>query len=201
MFRRLYDWTLRAAEGPRALWVLALVSFSESAVLPLPVDAISIPLMLASRRRVWLICAICTVTSIAGGAAGYAIGFFLYETLGRWLIDLYGMTAQFESVQLQFDDVGWMVVIVGAITPLPYKLIAIASGLLTFSFPFFVLLSLLGRGARFFAIGAVLWWFGPPIRGFIDRNATLVGWLVLATLVGGFALLWLIEARPPSASG
>ena len=196
MFRRLYDWTLRAAEGPRALWVLALVSFSESTVLPLPVDAVAVPLMLASRRRVWLICAICTLTSVAGGAAGYAIGFFLYETLGQWLIDLYRMTAQFEAIQVQFDKIGWMVVIVGAITPLPYKLTAIACGLLAFGFPVFLALSLLGRGVRFFVIGAVLWWFGPPIRGFIDRNTTLVGWLVLATLIGGFALLWLVEGQP-----
>ena len=194
MFRRLYDWTLRAAEGPRALWVLALVSFSESAMLPLPVEAVSVPLMLASRRRVWRICLICTVTSVAGGAAGYAIGHFLYETLGRWLVDLYGMAQQIEAVQLKFDEIGWMVIIVGAITPLPYKLTAIASGLLAFSFPMFVLLSLLGRGLRFFAIGTVLWWFGPPIRGFIDRNANLVGWLVLVLLIGGFGLVWLVDA-------
>lgn len=149
-------------------------------------------------RRLWRICAICTLTSVAGGAAGYAIGFFLYETLGRWLIDLYGMASQFAAVQSQFDDIGWMVVVVGAITPLPYKLTAIASGLLAFSFPLFLGLSLASRGARFFVIGAILWWFGPPIRGFIDRNATLVGWLVLVTLVGGFALLWLFDAKPPA---
>ena len=199
MFRRLYEWTLRAAEGKRALWVMAFVSFAESAALPLPVEAVSVPLMLASRRRIWLICLICTVTSVAGGALGYAIGFFLYETVGRWLIDVYGMSAQFIGVQQAFDEIGWMVVIIGAITPLPYKLTAIACGLLAFNFPLFVVLSLAGRGARFLAIGAVLWWFGPPIRGFIDRNATLVGWLVLATLVGGFGLVWLIDSQPPTA--
>lgn len=192
MFKRLYDWSMKAGSSTRALWVFALVSFSESAMLPLPVDAVSIPIMLAARHRVWMVALIGTMTSVAGGLVGYGIGYSLYETLGRWLIEIYGMQPAYARFQGQYAEIGWFIVIVGAVTPIPYKLISIASGTLELSFAVFFVMSVLGRGLRFFAISAVLWWCGPSVRRIIDRNATLAGWLMLALLAGGFAALYFL---------
>lgn len=190
MFKRLYEWSMRAGNSSRALWMFALVSFSESAMLPLPVDAVSIPIMLAARHRVWMVALIGTLTSVAGGVVGYGIGYFLYETLGRWLIEIYGIQAAYQDFQGQYAEIGWFVVIVGAITPVPYKVISIASGALDLSFMVFLAMSVLGRGLRFYAISAVFWFCGPSMRRLIDRNATLAGWLMLGLLVGGFAALY-----------
>lgn len=176
----------------RALWVLAAVSFSESALLPLPVDAVVIPLMLADRRKVWRVALIATLASVAGGAAGYAIGMFLYETLGRWLIDLYGLHESFIGLQEDLGRTGWLWVVVGGISPLPYKLVAIACGLLKFSFPMFLAVSAASRGVRFLAIGLFFRHFGPRLRVFMDRNGPLVGWSMLLLLAGGFAGAWLM---------
>jgi membrane protein YqaA with SNARE-associated domain len=183
---------MKAAGRPAARWVLALVSFSESAFLPLPVDAVSIPLMLADRRSIWWVVVIATATSVAGGLLGYVIGRFLVDTVGGWLIDAYGLQAQFRAFQTYFAQVGWLIVIVGGLTPLPYKVISIASGLGKFDLPTFLFLSLMSRGARFAGLGLLFWWFGPPIKGFIDRNLALAGWIVLILLAGGFAALWLL---------
>ncbi len=192
MFERLYRWAMVAGDSPRALWAFALISFGESAMLPLPVDAVSIPIMLASPRRVWHIALIGTVTSVLGGMAGYGIGFFFTETLGAWLIEIYGLQQQFAEFQQSYAEMGWFVVLVGGITPLPYKLTSIASGILEYPFGMFILMSGLARGLRFFAISAGFWYFGPALRIFMDRNATLVGWAILALLASGFAATYLI---------
>jgi membrane protein YqaA with SNARE-associated domain len=183
---------MRAAGRPAARWVLAAVSFSESAFLPLPVDAVSIPLMLADRRSIWWVVLIATVTSVAGGMVGYVIGRFLFDTVGQWLIDLYGLQSQFTAFQSYFAEMGWLIVIIGGLTPLPYKVIAIASGLGRFDLWAFLLFSILSRGVRFSVLGLLFWWFGPPIKDFIDKNLALAGWIVLILLVGGFALLYFL---------
>ena len=176
----------------RAQWVLAAVSFAESALLPLPVDAVVIPLMLADRARVWRVALIATVSSVAGGAAGYAIGMFLYQTLGRWLIDLYGLHESFLGLQDDLGRTGWLWVAVGGISPLPYKLVAIACGLLKFSLPMFLAVSIASRGVRFLVIALFFHQFGPRMRVFMDNNGPLVGWSMLLLLAGGFAGTWLL---------
>ncbi len=192
VFTRLYDWTMRVGDTPGARWVLAAVSFSESAFLPLPVDAVSIPLMLANRHKIWLICLIGTISSVAGGILGYAIGSLLFETVGRWILDLYGLSAAFAQFKARLAKTGWIWVVVGGLTPLPYKVISIAAGVIDLSLGTFLVASIAARGARFGAIGLMLWWFGPAIRDFIQRRAALAGWIVLVLLVGGFVALWFL---------
>lgn len=183
---------MAAAAGPRALRVVALVSFGESALLPLPVDAVTLPVMLADRRRVWPVAWLATWTSVLGGAVGYALGLLLYETLVRWLIGFYGWEQAFAAFQADFHARGALIVAIGALTPVPYKLIAIASGVEGLDFGLFLAISLLGRGARFAAFAALVWWCGPAVRRLLDRHARWVGWAVLALLLLGFVLVgWL----------
>lgn len=192
MFDRLYAWSMRAGQGPRALWAVGAVSFSESALLPLPVDAVTLPVMLADRQRLWRVVWIATLTSVLGGVVGYGIGRLLYETLGLWLIEFYGWQESFAELRQGFLDQGALIVLIGAVTPLPYKLIAIASGLQGLNFWLFLGVSILGRALRFVAFGALVWWFGPAVRRLLDKHAQKAGWLMLALLVGGFAAIrWL----------
>lgn len=191
MFERIYRWMMRAAAGPRALWVLALASFVESACLPIPIEAVSIPLMLADRKRVWLVAAIATAASVAGGMLGYVIGMFLYETVGAWLINLYGFQGQMAFFQDKLAQNGIAFVVVGGLSPIPYKIISIVSGLGSLPFGLFLIVSAITRSLRFFGISALFWWFGPPIRSFIESHSRLVGWSMLVILGAGFSAMYL----------
>ncbi len=184
---------MQAAQGRRGLWACAIASFGESALLPLPVDAILVPVMLADRRQVWRAAIITAVASVLGGCVGYLIGHLLYETVVVWLIDLYGWQETFHRIQERFHEEGVWIVLLGAITPLPYKLIAIASGVQSLPFLLFLVASILGRGVRFLAVGVALYYFGPQIRVLLDRHARIVGWIVVITLILGFVMIeWVL---------
>ncbi|GAB5468531.1 MAG: YqaA family protein [Rhodospirillales bacterium] len=180
-----------AGQGKRGLWVVGAISFAESALLPLPVDAVLVPVMLADRKRVWRAALICALASVLGGCVGYLIGHLLYETLVTWLIHIYGWEEAFARIQERFHEEGIWIVLIGALTPLPYKLIAIASGVQSLPFLLFLLASLAGRSVRFFAVAIALYYFGPQIRRLLDRHAKIIGWIVVIVLVLGFvAVEW-----------
>lgn len=184
---------MRAAAGPRAMQAVGVVSFTESAILPIPIDAVTIPVMLADRAKVWPVAWLATWTSVLGGAVGYALGWMLYETVVTWLIDLYGWQGAFAKIQQDFHEQGALIVAIGAMTPVPYKLIAIASGVEQLNFWLFMGISIAGRGLRFAFVSALVWYFGAAVRRIMDRNARWVGWVVLATLISGFVIVgWLI---------
>jgi membrane protein YqaA with SNARE-associated domain len=185
MLRRLYDWIIRLAGSRHALPALAAVSFAESSFFPIPPDAMIVPMVLAEPRRAWQIAAVATVASVVGGLAGYAIGYFLYETLGRWLIDIYGLAASFETFREAYNHWGLWIILIKGLTPIPYKLVTIASGVAGFDLRVFVLASIATRGARFFLEAALLRHFGPPIRAFIEKRLTLVTTAFLVLVVGG----------------
>ncbi|MSP51831.1 MAG: DedA family protein [Alphaproteobacteria bacterium] len=192
MFDGLYRWAMRLAQHRHALPWLGAISFAESSFFPIPPDVVLAPMVLARRDQAFLIATICTVTSVAGGVFGWAIGYFLYDTLGVWLIELYGLEGGASAYQTWYAEWGAMLILVKGLTPIPFKLVTIASGLAKFDLATFVATALITRGMRFFLIAGLLWKFGPPIQAFIERRLTLVGWLFLAGLVGGFALLkWL----------
>jgi membrane protein YqaA with SNARE-associated domain len=192
MFRGLYDWTLRLAGHRHAIRSMAGISFAESSFFPIPPDVMIVPMILARRDQAWLIAAVCTVSSVAGGALGYAIGYFLYDTVGQWLMNVYGMTDGIEEFRAWYDKWGAAIILVKGLTPIPFKLVTIASGFAAFNFPLFLLTALITRGARFFLIAALLKRFGEPIQEFIERRMTLVGTLFLLALAGGFAVVALI---------
>ncbi len=189
MLRRLYDWTMELAETRYALWALALVAFVESSVFPIPPDVLLIPMVLAAPHRAWLIAGVCTISSVAGGALGYLIGAQLYDVVGEPILSLYGKEEAFDDFSRRFNEHGPWAVLFAGITPFPYKVITIASGVTGFNFAVFMLSSVVARALRFFIIAALLKRYGESIRGFIDRY---FGWLTLvffAILLGGFAAL------------
>lgn len=189
MIRRLYDWTLRMAHHPRALWVLAFVAFVESSVFPIPPDILMIPMILARPRRAFLIAGVCTVASVAGGALGYAIGHFFYDTVGQPILAALGKDEAMAAFNERFNGVGFWAVLGAGLTPFPYKVITIMSGWTGLDFATFMITSVVARGLRFFIVAALLWQFGAPIRVFIERHLGLVFTAVLVLLVGGFAIL------------
>lgn len=189
MLRRLYDWVLELAAHRHATWALAIVSFLESSVFPIPPDVMLIPMVLAERLKAWAYAAVATVSSVIGGVAGYAIGFFLFELAGQPLIDFYGYGDAFASFAGRYNEYGAWIVFLAGVTPFPYKVITIASGATALSFPVFVLASIAARGLRFFMVSALLYWFGPPIRDFIERRLGLVTAVFLVLLIGGFVLV------------
>jgi membrane protein YqaA with SNARE-associated domain len=193
VLRRLYDWTILLAATPYALWTLAVVSFVESSVFPIPPDVLLIPLIIARPDRAWLIAAICTAASVLGGAFGYVIGWGLFEQVGRPVLEFYGKDARFEEFAATYNAWGAWAVLIAGITPFPYKVITILSGATGLNFVVFMVASLIARGFRFFVIAALLWKFGAPMRAFIEQRLGLVFSLGVAALIGGFAVVGLVH--------
>lgn len=187
MLRTLYDWTLRLAETRYALWALAVVSFVESSVFPIPPDILLIPMILARPGQAWLIASVCTVSSVVGGLAGYAIGAFLFETVGAPVLEFYGALAQFDGLSARFNEQGAWAVLFAGMTPFPYKVITIFSGATGLDIGVFVAASVVARGVRFFLIAGLLRRYGAPMRAFIERRLGMLMTLAFILLIGGFA--------------
>jgi membrane protein YqaA with SNARE-associated domain len=186
MIRQLYDWTVSLAGSRHALWALALVAFIESSVFPIPPDILMIPMILATPHRAWLIAGVAMAASVLGGLLGYYIGYGLFETVGRPVLEFYGKEAYFEAFRARYNEWGAWAVLIAGITPFPYKVITILSGSTGLSLPVFVIASVVARGLRFFVLAALLWKFGPPIRDFIERRLGLMFTLFVVILLGGF---------------
>jgi membrane protein YqaA with SNARE-associated domain len=186
MLRRLYDWTLALASRPRAAWALGAVSFAESSFFPIPPDVLLIPMVLARPERAWFYVLVCTVTSVAGGLLGYAIGALLYESLGQWLITLYGLGSEAETFRKTYAEYGHWVILIKGVTPIPYKLVTITSGFAGYDLVWFTILSVITRGARFAIVAGVLNIFGDPIRRLLDRHLSAVMTAIVVGIVGGF---------------
>lgn len=189
MLRRAYDKTMELAAHRNAPWALAGVSFIESSVFPIPPDVMLIPMVLAERRKAWLYAAICTVSSVLGGVFGYLIGYFLFETLGQSILSFYGYMDAFESFAQRYNEYGAWIVFIAGVTPFPYKVITIASGVTQLNFLVFMLASVAARGLRFFVVAGLLYWFGPPIKKFIEDYLGILSVLFVVLLIGGFVLI------------
>jgi len=189
MFRKLYDWTLRMAGHRHAIRYMGAVSFAESSFFPIPPDVMVVPMIIARRDQAYWIATVCTLTSVLGAMLGYAIGAFFWEAAGPWLAHYIGLTDQ---VRHYFVEYGVAIILLKGFTPIPFKLVTIASGFAAFNFPLFFLCALLTRAARFFLLSWLLKRYGEPVQAFIEKRLTLVSWLFLAVLVGGFALVMLL---------
>ena len=192
MFRALYDWTGRVANHRHAVRGMAVVSFAESSVVPIPPDVVLVPLILAQREKAYRIAAVCTIASVLGGILGYAIGMFLYDSVGIWLINLYGAHDAAQEFRRWYDEWGAAVILIKGLTPIPFKVVTIASGMFAYNFALFVLLSAITRGARFFLIAWLLKRYGASMQAFIEKRLTLISWGVLGAIAAGFALVALI---------
>jgi membrane protein YqaA with SNARE-associated domain len=188
MLKRVYDWCIDAAHKPYALWILAVVSFAESSFFPVPPDVMLIPMSLAKPQRAWLFAAVCTAASVAGGLLGYAIGALLYDSVGQWLIQLYGLGGKVEAFRASYAEWGAVIILLKGLTPIPYKLVTITSGFAGYNLLLFVLCSIVARGIRFFAAAVLLNRYGEWIRLRIERHLGL--WVALGAiaLVAGFVI-------------
>jgi membrane protein YqaA with SNARE-associated domain len=184
--RKLYDWVLHWADTPYALPALFLLAFAESSFFPVPPDVLLITLALSIPARAFRYAAICTIGSVFGGVVGYGIGLYGYEALGKPIVEFYHGQEVMAAIKLQYDKYGFVGILVAAITPIPYKIFTIASGVFTFDFKLFVFSSIIGRGTRFFIVAALIWKFGPPIRSFIDKYFNLLTFVFFALLIMGF---------------
>lgn len=189
VIRRVYDWTMRQAASPHAMRVLGVVSFLESSIFPVPPDAMIVPMVLARPLQAWRIALVATATSVLGGLFGYLIGYALLETVGQWIIELYGLAERVTEYQAAYNQWGLWIILIKGLTPIPYKLVTIASGMAHFSLAVFIVASVVTRGARFFLVAALLRWYGTPIRDFIEARLTLVTTGFAALVVLGFVSL------------
>ena len=189
MLRRLYDWIIRLAGSRQAIPAMGLVAFAESSFFPIPPDVMLVPMVLANREKAFRIALVCTVCSVVGGLLGYAIGYYFFETAGAWVVKTYGLQAGLDKFRDQYAHWGIWVILIKGLTPIPYKLVTIASGAAHFDLFTFVWASIVTRGARFFIVSALLWKYGEPIRAFIEKRLTLVTWLFLIALIGGFVVV------------
>src|SRR5712691_7745731 len=181
MLRRLYDWCLNAAGKPHATWTLGAISFAESSFFPVPPDVMLIPMSLARPDRAWFYATVCTVTSVAGGVLGYLIGALLYDSVGLWVIKLYGLGDKVEAFRASYAYWGTWIILIKGVTPIPYKLVTIASGFAGYNLPLFVVLSIIARGVRFYLIAFLLNRYGDQARAIIERRLGL--WVTLGAIV------------------
>lgn len=189
MLKSLYNWTLSLASGPYALWALAVVSFVESSVFPIPPDVLMIPMILAAPHRAFLIAGVCTLASVLGGLLGYVIGALFYDTIGAPILESLGKADSMAEFNTRFNDFGFWAVLIAGLTPFPYKVITIMSGWTGMPIATFVITSIVARAIRFFLVAALLWRFGAPIRDFIERRLGLMFAMFIALLLGGFMLV------------
>jgi membrane protein YqaA with SNARE-associated domain len=193
MLRSLYNWCIDAAGKPHALWIMGAVSFVESSFFPVPPDIMLVPMSLARPDRAWRYATVCTLSSVAGGLLGYFIGAVLYDSVGLWLVRLYGYGDKIEAFREAYVHYGAWIILLKGLTPIPYKIVTIASGFAGYNFGSFVLLSLLTRGVRFFAEAFLLKRYGPRARVMIEKR--LGFWVTVSALVlvaGFVAALYLL---------
>jgi len=181
-----YYLVIGMAGDRRAIPAMGAVSFLESSFFPIPPDVMLVPMILARRDKAWVIATVCTVCSVLGGLLGYAIGYYLFETIGAWVVKLYNLQGALDNFRAGFEQYGVWIILIKGLTPIPYKLVTIASGAAHFELFTFVWASIVTRGARFFLVAWLLWQFGEPIRAFIEKRLALLTWLFLIALIGGF---------------
>jgi membrane protein YqaA with SNARE-associated domain len=181
LLRRLYDWCLDAAHKPHAMWTLGAIAFAESSFFPIPPDVMLIPMALARPKRAYVMAAWCTVASVAGGLLGYAIGSLLYDSVGAWLIKLYGYGDKVETFRAAYAQWGAWIILLKGLTPIPYKIVTITSGFAGYNLGLFIVFSIIARATRFFVLAFLLHRYGEQARHIIEKRLGL--WVLLGASV------------------
>lgn len=185
----MYDAVLKLAARKDAMFYLFIISFAESSFFPIPPDVMMIPMILALPKKAWKIAALTTVASVIGGFFGYIIGYFFYDFIAEPILSFYGYLEQFDTFKNYYHKFGAWIVVIGGLTPFPYKVITITSGVVHLDLIVFGLASLVARGARFFIIAWLLYKFGNPIKNFIDKHLGILSVLFVVLLIGGFVMI------------
>src|SRR6266571_3257319 len=189
MLRRIYDWCIAAAHKPYASWVMGAVSFAESSFFPVPPDTMLIPMALARPEKAFSYAVLCTWTSVTGGMFGYLIGALLYDSLGQWLIHVYGYGDKVEAFREAYAQYGAWIILIKGLTPIPYKVVTLTAGFAHYDLAMFIVLSLITRGARFFVVAFLLYRYGAWAREIIEKR--LGFWVAVSAvvIVAGFVIL------------
>jgi membrane protein YqaA with SNARE-associated domain len=187
--RNLYNKAMESADSPKAFRIFCGISFAESSFFPLPPDLLMIPMILANKSLAWRLAFWGTITSVLGGLFGYAIGYFLFEAIGTWIIETYHLQNAMTAFQNGYNEWGFWIIILKGVTPIPYKLVTISSGLARYDLPLFILASIIARGFRFYVLAAILFYFGPTARVFIEKYLTLCLTASLIIIVMGFVIV------------
>ncbi|NNC73445.1 MAG: DedA family protein [Sphingomonadaceae bacterium] len=186
MLKRLYHWTLEKAAHPLAERWLAGVSFVESSFFPIPPDVMLIPMCLARPDKAFRYAFICTIASVLGALLGYAIGYFLFTSVGQPILEFYGLGEEFASFSTRFNEQGWIIVLAAGFTPLPFKVITIAAGATAMPLYILIIAAIIARAARFYLVAALLWKFGEPMKALIDRYFGILTTAAIVLGIGGF---------------
>lgn len=189
LVKATYDYMLNLASRRNAMYFLFAVAFIESSFFPIPPDVMLIPMVLAAPTKVWRIAGIATIASVLGGAFGYAIGVFFFDLIARPILTFYGYMHQFDVFKDYYHEWGAWIVFGAGITPFPYKVITIASGVVHLDFAVFMLASVVARGMRFYLVAWLLKKYGEPMKDYIEKNLGMLSVLFLLLLLGGFACI------------
>ena len=187
--KRTYNWTLEKAQHKNAKWYLSLISFAESSFFPIPPDILLIPMALASKANALFYAFICTLFSVLGGILGYAIGYFFYNSVGIHIVDFYHLENSFNIFESYYKEFGILIVLGAGITPFPYKFITIASGVFGLNIFLFIIVSIIGRGLRFYLIAILLYFFGEKIKLIIDKYFNILTIVFFILLVGSVFII------------
>ena len=189
LLRSLYNWTLKKAEHKYSPWILSIVSFAESSFFPIPPDILLIPMIIAKRLKAWMYAFICTFSSVLGGLAGYAIGYFFYNSIGVLIIDAYHLSSSFNTFESYYNEYGILIVLGAGFTPFPFKFITIASGVFNLNIFLFIITAIIARGLRFYLLAGLLFVFGEKIKVLIDKYFNMLAILFFILLVGSVILI------------
>ena len=192
LLRSLYTWTLNKAEHKYSSWILSIVSFAESSFFPIPPDILLIPMIIAKRVKAWTYAFICTLSSVLGGIAGYAIGYFFYNSIGVFIVDTYHLSISLSVFENYYNEYGMLIVLGAGIRPFPFKFITIASGVFNLNIFLFIITAIIARGLRFYLLAGLLFIFGEKIKILIDKYFNLLAILFFILLVGSVLLIKLI---------
>ena len=187
--KKTYNWTLEKAQHKNAKWYLSLISFAESSFFPIPPDILLIPMALASKAKALFYAFICTLFSVLGGILGYAIGYFFYNSVGIYIVDFYHLENSFNIFESYYKEFGILIVLGAGITPFPYKFITIASGVFGLNIFLFIIVSIIGRGLRFYLIAILLYFFGEKIKLIIDKYFNFLTIVFFILLVGSVFII------------
>jgi len=189
IFKPLYDKVIQWSKHPHSERYLGGVSFIESSFFPIPTVMMLAPMVMARRDHAWRLATLATVTSVLGGLFGYLIGYFLFDQVGQHILDFYHLQEKFIKMKGWFDEYGVWLVLLAGVTPIPYKLFTITSGLLGMALLPFMLASLVGRASQFFIAAGLVKWGGKKIEPVLDQYIEWIGWGILAVAVAGFMVI------------
>jgi membrane protein YqaA with SNARE-associated domain len=189
IIKELYDWTLNRSRHPKAKWFLAIISFTESSFFPIPPDILLIPMIIAKKTNAFLYAFICTISSVVGGIFGYCIGLFFFNSLGLLILNYYGLTDQFLNFENYYSKYGVWIILGAGFTPFPFKFITIASGFFNFNIIFFIGISLIARGLRFYILAFLLNIFGESIDKLINKYFNFLVSIFFILLVGSIMII------------